>query len=831
MSNEYYTIESIDLNFSSGGGHSATVKARKNVKTVGGALFANEINGTLGEAYNFTASNSLNYLMKNFIGLEESESKDPSGAVKKNIKFRDESSLILESHAIALRGETVSPRDEDGDEPQRIYEYSEVPSLPNGMKHEIVAPPKKTGAIFRVGKAYSVTSGMYEREPYQLGFQAGVLSIPISYNIQKGLQDPEANILENYKLQYWYNVEDVRLVLEELGFQLTNFPSTDFLFNHIGSLSDVLSSVAKTLGFYWHTHPIKKEIVFISSQEAAEKQLNERQYLDDSRLTSYTTSESIIQKAIFNSYIGDFEYRNQEISAETIQTRKLNFYAVGYQVLFNQKIIRLLSFYYGLFLSGVEISNFAFDAFTIYGLASDPLFADAINSLNPQMINLGGVGQDFLNWDSPEIFNVEERKNQLSFSNKQFGSRDDAKFVSITNVNFKEGEGGAGGVKNAQPKIPLPSSSPLKSIIEALFFIIHNKLYATKTLSEFKAMRMTISGDNLDVIGPFKKDAKLKDISQLSFLNPFFDIGFLKEDLTLEDFLPTNRNGEPLEKENVNIRHDYMFLGIMKFPLDGRPSIKNAKEAGAVENLFAGKWANEENIELFFENPVHGTTFAGFKKDVLKKFEKYKPASEKAFKSFKKTYELPEFDEDDGDEGEFLINKGTIRETFVMHKRPVNDPELDPEEGGPPLGDSPTINGQNGEDLSEKFTDKFYDVADQNADGKLYHPVSLNVQQGHIENIKIIKDGFEKSSNQKNMKSVSHTLYGLELSDVRDFDITLDSISINFTADQGITTTISKSTKSIIPLSDNNILTDHFKSIDVRTDLGLNARQKNFLGI
>jgi hypothetical protein len=832
-------ITSVEMNFvNNGGGHTATINSVVNSVSVGGGLGA--LNGALGDRYSFSEE-TIAKLMEQFIAVEETTAEDSNNVIKKSVKFQDKVSLLLDSHIFLLRGESTSPFDSALPFEGPIYKHSEHPNSPASSVPSV--GPKKAGGVITIGKTYSFMSKNFNGTPYSLGYHDKILENGLTYNPNVADADSEnSNNLSNYNLLYGYKLSEFKEALDLLGLKVKGLPTSGAIFNYTGKVSAVISSIASSLGYYWYINPFNGEIAFINSVEAIQKIIeNPLEGGAKQNIQNASFTQSKLKKVFVNSFVGEIEDNTNENENE--KNRKTNFYKIPFESLFNPKAFNFAEYFYALWASK-SWNSFQFDAFFFANLFANEGFDWPS----------GRLGLEPNSKTKLEFSAIKEAMSKESSSRKPFGDRATADWYSIESTEDATEDRRFN--KSSKKTLLKPSDAKVMDIFRSYFDTIHKSLYTSRTFTLKEAERREFVEENgLKIYGPFKKQQKLKDIEELSYIRPLLTL-LSNPDLTIEDALikadlqkDKNKDGKSDDTYTVGFTKDYVFLAIK----DNAVINKEFAEDNEILNF---EYLNENNVEMFFEPSVGDRAFIGFKGGIVQKCLDSALRSQKLFKEDPKTSSIQE-DPDGLTTGKLTTGgletgslsdpatpvgdgsgkcrikpidqeKDVIRVKYRILSNREIDARLCPENN-----EEEATEGE--EDISNEFIQKYFNIINNGADGDPLHPADLISKKGLIGEIKAAEDNVYKVEElpREPLKSSSVTIYGLSIPSEETYDITLSSLSLSLAGGQGITTTIVKSSVDLIPVDEQFVISDFYnKATNMRsTSPRTTAGQRNFLGL
>jgi hypothetical protein len=792
-------ITSLDLNFvNNGGGHTASITTVLNSVSVSGESELGVLNGSLGERYSFSNSD-IQDLMKQFVAIEESISEDSNNVETKVTKFQDIVSLKLKSHAVLCRGTSASPYEELEFE-GNVYKYSEHPNSPVNSIPEIGI--KKYGGCFVMGETYSSKQDEFRLDPYLVTYRDKEIEDNFSYNLEIASQDSNSNNLSDYSLKYGYTTGNVKTALKMIGIDAISMPSAHKLFETSGSLESVVSSIAQSLGYYWTINPFNGKIEFINSMEAMQLFVQDPRNLPQSEkvnIQNSSYSQSKIKKVILNSFIGDFRDEQQD-GEDKDRDRETNFYLVAPEKYLSPEFYINLGHLYGLWATE-NWNNFMFDAFFYYNLFEyipKGFFDENTYPDLPELIPLDPQSKPFKELIGYDVDLVEQTKQ----ANSPFGDRSDAYYYNLAAFSTTEKEENPSYL--AGKTMLKPSSHKIYPAIKAYFDTIGKHLYISRTYPENTAKKMEFGGDDIDVLGPFDKTKKISDVDELDFLKPLLEYFKDDGDLVIEDLFPETDTQTNDTTTVFSVSNDFVFLALKS---NENTIIDVTKDEN--KSLDFSEYLTEKNVDMVFNSPIVDNSFVGYREDTMTTMGKAIERSKALFAEVEGVYDK------------------RIKIPYTKRKRIKTDEEDDDSNEDKQTSSS-------GEDVSADFERKYYDVLFGACDGDPLKPVTLDVTNGSIAEVKAlqVEAAFINTLPRQPMTSASRTYFSLKIPTESEYNITMNSVSIKLNGGNGISTTISESNKDLIPEDDSIVVGQFNKAVNQRSSSNkFSARQKNFFGL
>ena len=830
------TLTSLDFNFSSSGGnHSVSVESVLNAKDL--ADSESELGTLIGSSASRTtfSNEKIQNLMKNFIEVEITTRKNGSQTTISR-KYQDGTSLRLKSHCFVVRGRDCHPHDKGvsgirsqiqsramvrssgrlidglipsnpraslgGGEEVIMPYFSELPNTPitvSSQKFPFRRPKKLSGSgVIAIGNVYNEESSVNsDGVKTSLVYQSGDLKNKLSFNEDNVSifykNNPD---LSNYNLNYGYTLQEARQGFALAGITLIGLPesSTDeVLFSESGTLDSIASNIAAKYGYYWFVDPFNFGVIrFINSASASQLSITnpfqqsgdvQKEYLE----ASFTNNR--LSPKVVNAFGSTIEKREQTFEFDGGQ-RYTRFHKLQMQGMrqFFKFDISLLRLFYGLYLSG-RFDSFVFDAiahYATYKKKDKIVWGD--NWKNADRLHNANVGawgkfvagtsvQEYMKKNFDGQFNLETGK-YVSFTTEVEGITDNKRLVN-------------------------PSRNKIFRSIKDFFDLISSSIYVSNKFSRYKARRMQWGNSDMSISGPFDiTQTKVSEVDGLQTLQSILELnGF--GDKNLSDLFDNS--------DSSGVGGDYGFVGITKD--------NQRQSAGKKKEDFDYEFVNEENF-IFISNPHTKENFFAFSPEFEQKAESLINKSAIMFNN------IAELSRD---------APNTSKAYYTRVKQPTDEEETDEsreqEEARARRQASLDAAAERLSEIAERFDIKYFNVKPNGASGHELSPITLDVKNGKISDIKALEvaNFAARQSNTQTQKTSSRTIVGLSLPNT--FSITLSGLSIKL-GSSGVTTTIQESTVKLLKPDEQLLISSGQKvSTANNSHVKFSARQKNFLGL
>ncbi len=860
-------ITNLDINFSnsSGASHKATVRA---VEALDAWDFKNAlipptaVQGEINEKLTF-GDPDIETLLSKFTTTEIVKSTD---SVKTSIEFnmQDNLSLKLDSIIIALRAKDVGPLGEEEFE-GNIYNWTELPDnikystryteelAPWGQNGETRGSPDYQSYVERgtanpnnehqqkpewrldkrtlvLGQIYNIVEledqkGEIWTKAYIHRERAFFLELPPKNDVWfinytwPAIADPEEDrgSWQDSRIQLGYTLKELTEGLDEIGILWEGIPlEEEFLIEESGTLTDVLSSAASKLGYYWYIDPILEKVIWIDSLGVEALTVTDYNETTDQKIVSTSFTDNIIKSANVISYNTTLQETRREQPQRTQKDRKLK--KAFKRLEFNKEIESVLEYFIGVYYlmwNKDLLSEDYFDKLWFYGMHYSNDFRSAAEHLEYEDELL--EQQDDLPWDLKEIRDdygyIEEGDKETPDNLKlreQYKilkefitiSRDGERALPVFNYAYRMEKKDAVTEKGIQK----PSEGVWYRFLKNYMDSGLGGLYMSGPVSKYRSDRIVWEGgDDWEVIGGWRWDALLADIPELAPIAEFLEkyTATSKEWLDVKDFAK-NLYADIGYNEETWSEDKYYYFAIRK---NSRKFLET--QAQDIINTFDDRIGariietsvNQKNW-LLFQNKEAVNGY------VTKSRDEYDA----------KLLELP------------LEEYGSIRYRRLRH--PVKDERHSDTE------DNDVSTDENYDDLDLNRENKIIKIKYpeiQLEGGGVNNPIKEN-NPLTLENVSAESeqelDAIERNKSSKlsflNQQQSSRVIFDLE---IPTFSPEISSISLNFTAD-GITTTIVESTINILPTDQSIIITrDNLTRRSTNPLSKASAKKKNLLNL
>ena len=781
------SLTSVNLNFGTGSNHTASttsvVGAKDLAPSDSDAL--GSVVGKLGARVDFS-NPQLTKLFSQFIMTERTESKDGVKTIIQR-KFTDRISLLLKSHVILVRGKDLAPTGATTFE-GLVADFAECPNSP-------VASFGKQGftqhgAALVIGNIYNEISDTINStgEKISLVYQSQQFVPELSHNVEyvpsSYIENPD---FSNSNIKYGYRLADFRFALNKVGVPVVGLPNrTDILFQNSGTLESVIGSIASSLGMFWYVNPLSGTVEFISSDRASSLSITNPLKISGENIIDCSFTESALAPIIINSYMAttSLEKISHDISERqrVARFRPIDFASQKdkYEMSFDDET---LGIYYGAAAAGA-LNELTFDTLS-FTSEKEPKFGKFFPKFNR------ANHKEEKKWD--ELIVEEKSRKDAKDNYKGSFDLEKGKFIPTKLDSGKWND--------------MPSKSQAFEAIKQALGLLVNKFYVSNAYSDWKVKRMQFSSSDVNISGPYPSDTQVKNIEGLSKLAAIIKV-LKKEEDDQDDKTPELTVGDLASMAGCSGLGDYHFIGIKAEPNLNTP----------VKSNDYAKFS-KKNIELY-TTPT-SLTYLGIQETLFDNLEKIIDRSEELYKVRK--------------DKNLLLD--TIRCPYTRTKVPVNelyssDGTIDREEEDS-LDKSDSGSGKSEgqiKDLFDKFNYVKTSLKLNGATGDVKNPVSLDIKQGKGAEVNaLMAANFGQRASGKNLASSSRTLVGLV---IPTFSIVISGISISL-GGSGITTTITESTKKLLPVDTDIVVGDHGKATKTTSSglSGLSAGQRNTLGL
>ena len=864
-------MTSIDVNFSnsSGASHKATIKAVEkddawDFKNV--LIPPTAVSGTINDKLTF-ANVELETLLSKFTTTEIVTSTD---SVKTTIDFnmQDNLSLKLDSIIVALRAKDVGPLGEESFD-GTIYNWTE---LPDNIKYSTRyveepapwSPPAGDGSpVFRgspdyesyvvrgnpsiidpniqapewrldkrtliLGQIYNIveledTKGEIWTKAYKHKERVYFLELPPKNDVWfinyawPTLADPEEDrgSWQDSRIQLGYTLKELTEGLDEIGISWEGIPlEEEFLIEESGRLSDIISSAAAKLGYYWYIDPILEKIVWIDSLGVEALVVTDYTNTTDDEIVSTSFTDNVIKDATVISYNTIKQESRREQPQRTQKDRKLQ--KTFKRLEFNSQIENVLEYFIGIYYLAWNkdlLSEDYFDKIWYYGMHYSNDFRAAAAHLEYEDELL--EEQDDAPWDLKQIRDAwdaileEDRGSQLNLKlREQYKvllefltiSRSAERALPVFKYAYRMEKLNATFEKGIQK----PSEGYWYRFLKNYMDSGLGGIYMSGPVSKYRSDRIVWEGgDDWEVIGGWPSDALLADIPELAPIAEFLKkyTATSKEWLEVKDFAKNLYADDGYEDKWSTDR--YYYFAIRK---DKRRFLETRSQD--IINTFDDRigariieTTTNQKYWLLLESPAAFSGYVTESRDLYDEYLLELPLKEKESISYRrlrhpvKSERHSDLEDNDVSTDETYDDLDLNREKKIIR---IEYPEIQ-------------VEGSTTENPITKN-----------------NPLSLeNVSAESIQELEAIKRNKSTKLAGLNQQKSNRVIFGLQ---VPAFSPEISNISINFNPD-GITTTITESTLNILPVDQSIIVTrDNLTRSSTNPMAKASARKKNLLNL
>jgi len=326
--------------------------------------------------------------------------------------------------------------------------------------------------------------------------------------------------------------------------------------------------------------------------------------------------------------------------------------------------------------------------------------------------------------------------------------------------------------------------------------LLHNKVFVSNYYLQYTARRINWTGSEMSISGPYEKGTMISDIEALA------DVFTALKSIGGSD-ISLNKLMQFAGSEGTG---DYGFVGIKS----GSSKAANGADKEELDySLFT-----PSNYQ-FTRNKL--SEYLAVTVELHKKIRSLANASAVLFKNQDK----------DGSQ--------TARAYFTRSKRPTDELETDKtrreeEAAASRQARLDAISAKLSE-LFERFDIKYYDLKTNGASGNPLNPITLDLKNGKIADIKALAaSNFSASqSNRFPPSESSRTIVGISLPST--FKPTISGITLEF-GSSGVTTTIKESTVKLLKPDEQLIIDANMNAVlTTSNSVKFTANQRNFLGL
>ena len=826
------SIEQIDLNFTNAGqGHSASVTTVEDAKNLDGSDGLGTVIGEFGEINEFS-NEDVNRAMQNFVCINKTVTATPS-KTSINRAYIDKTSLTLNSLIVLVRGLNAAPEG-DKDFERAVAYYSEVINSP--LNSFASRDPVRKEHVIYAGRIYNYeTAAQFNGAKISLVYQNKQLKENLSLNAgevspnYKGIELPQGGFfggpdLAQYDLKFGYTLKEFKKIIDLAGLTINGLPTDngdDILFELSGTLSSVLAGIASYLGFFYYINPENGFIEFVNTDSISQTKLTDYTKTEDKDIVQASFTRSALTNKIVNTYVGSAEKPEDKSPKDDERTRATFFKRIFLNRRMEENLVltkQEIGLFFTLFNLGLEGDLFDKLMFCVlimnkqgnfnFPIDYAPLYDETIKENPPVKYDfVGPIPASRIHGDE-EFVSVKEaaEKTNLKDGAKKLNRIEDKfKYFKLSNLENK--------------MLERPSGSKLFKVLQA-YFRIAGGVFISNAYGRYKAERMEFLNTNsMNVCGPFHRDDKLSEHSELDSISDALSTMSLNPDeITIRD-LANLTGGNVRNSKAVGIGK-FHFIGIRTIPsLEKSHKLIGENAQQRFEDL---KDFTEFYKPLMVKNPNGQQVeyFGGYGLKFMNGFEAQVSGIVRlSLQAYKAIVE--------GDE--FNGGQVKIKISYRRGKTRVNPIGDDGEAAEDDEIAESSEGSQQNSDLFDRFDLKFFATDSPQKYDQLTQ-ITHSAASGSTIDMKLLRQiRGSMFSDDVVPESSSRVVYGLK---IPQYTPTLNSISISV-GSNGIRTTINESTISLIPPDQTLLLDRAHEAILTKDGLrgSLSAKQLNSLGL
>lgn len=817
------SITNIDLNFAANGSaHSATITEIVGSPSCGNSSAPMIANPQVGKPPQINHP-EISRLLKNFVLETKTTQKDPR-VTKKEYKYIDRLSVILESIVVAVRGinapsitskfsGTASFLNNEPPNSQLkfdgpIFACSEVIDTAFAYRYPAIMSGygeynkdnsfyDKERNLLILGATYSVISQeIKDQKSYQVynkGVRIEALELDSRYTAEFTVEDEDGNSiiidpLDSQKidatkavLKYGYTAKEFFMAMPQLGIEFVENPlmeKGDNLFDASGLLKDALSSICSYYGYYWYVDTAESggKIRLVDSKEVYSHEIEDPTLSEDIDILNSSFTEG--GRSAFNvlSFMGSTSPLDLEKGGFEMRDRMTsrNFWLIDIEKFINMPsaVSKAVALFYNFYNTDLaeSIDPQAFDKYFYTACHTQKEIMEPLKDI----IVASEGGKPLY---STQIQSPNTLKTLLEVLRSTLHPKYQAIQKNLSpSINAETAYFGAQYSKD-KGKMEDPTSSSFYSFVSS-FYENYGTLYVSNGVSKVFSERNEFTGGSYSISGPYRGSDLLANIDAA------------KDFVTMASFF----NGEAKNLKVIDlVKQSGAKLGISSekyFYLARSPrKVLRDKGLNAVETI------DLNQCRLDNQTREDGLPAIAWSPNCYNSISSY-------------------------------INSSTARLKKESSSRKRNDRVIRVQASVVDNGPEGSSDDGEGERLPMEYAFQRIKTFGKNK----FCKSDFKVFDGSIQDVKILESSSTEELGviQNDQNSSSVTYNGLRIPE--EIDIFVDSISIGF-GENGITTTISKSNKNIIP-QDQNIILDKGRAATVTNyRQAFSAGAKNYFRI
>jgi hypothetical protein len=726
---------------------------------------------------------SVDDILKDFSLYRKTKSNN-AGFRETSEEWVDKGAQRLESIAVLVRGITAAQFETPYSFYGRIYDFAEVdPEIVEIGKRSETKPILQDNNVLILGRAVSVVAATYKNDTYYKFYSEGKeIGRTPRGSFPEEVNDLFDNLDIDASIKHGYTIKDFEDALKICGYELKNFPSdtrTDFILIETGgSLKDCISSVASVKGLYWTCR--NKTITFYDRPqiESISSSIIDETDSTDETIISTNYSEDLYKKSKIAVIKGqaseDFSNVGGSSSIGAVNRSVLFKYIDLRYYLKAEALVPISPFYSTILFSDIpKFFDYMFLLYVFTKTDKAQKYFPIQKYIDESKIKIADNDQPFKfsNTDSK----IKKALEKISPNDKTY-----------YDMRTTDDDGSC---------IPLPSDSKIYQAIKSVCQFFKNTLIS-RPVSKFQSERYQITPEeSYNVSKPYKSDTKVIEVEELavfvSALQSLVEEQLLGglQNLTLWEL---SQKIHLLQGQGFTIEQENSYIYIAK---------KNLSETNS--EFFNAKTAIDNLTKK-------GLPTLTVETDVLKLLPSSKDRNNLLSNIVDTSTALYTQ----------IATKADVQVKMKAIK--VRDPEADDSSSNDAEEERKRRQELLNSNEIKSFNVSLY------MGGEL-STVEISTFDCNLDEEAFIKANLEKLNPSSDpQKTSSVTYFGYKAPPENDPSVS--SYVLNF-SDSSVSTTITKSTREILGIDQNILMSSYSTSNSKNIGKQLRARQKNALGI